>query len=81
MSKVLSMTINYSTHLLMKGNQMSPILDVKRGRFYRKGDVFTTGKSGITGSITEIISIRPNLTKLRLDTGSGMRYAMVKIGK
>ncbi len=26
---------------------MSPILDVKRGRFYRKGDVFTTGKSGI----------------------------------
>ena len=22
---------------------MSPILDVKRGRFYRKGDVFTTG--------------------------------------
>ncbi len=66
MSKVLSMTINYSTHLLTKGNQMSPILDVKRGRFYRKGDVFTTGKSGITGSITGIISIRPNLTKLRL---------------
>ncbi len=57
------------------------LLDVKRGRFYRKGDVFTTGKSGITGSITEIISIRPNLTKLRLDTGAGMRYAMVKIGK
>jgi len=60
---------------------MSPILDTKKGRFYLKGDVFTTGKSGITGTISEIISIRPNLTKLRLDTGSGLRYAMVKVGK
>jgi len=60
---------------------MSPILDVKRGRFYRKGDVFTTGKSGITGTIQEIVAIRPNLTKLRLDTGAGLRYAMVKIGR
>ena len=60
---------------------MSPILDTKKGRFYKKGDVFTTGKSGITGTISEIISIRPNLTKLRLDTGSGLRYAMVKVGK
>jgi len=75
------MTINYSTHLLTKGNKMSPILDTARGRFYRRGDVFTTSKSGITGTITEIIAIRPNLTKLRLDTGAGMRYAMVKIGK
>ena len=58
-----------------------PILDTAKGRFYRKGDVFTTGKSGITGTISEIIAIRPNLTKLRLDTGAGMRYAMVKIGK
>jgi hypothetical protein len=60
---------------------MSPILDVAKGRFYRLGDTFTTGKSGVTGAISEIISIRPNLTKLRLDTGSGIRYAMVKIGK
>ena len=60
---------------------MSPILDTAKGRFYRRGDVFTTGKSGITGTISEIIAIRPNLTKLRLDTGSGLRYAMVKIGK
>jgi len=35
---------------------MSPILDTARGRFYRRGDVFTTGKSGITGTITEIIT-------------------------
>jgi len=35
---------------------MSPILDTAKGRFYRKGDVFTTGKSGITGTITEIVS-------------------------
>ena len=60
---------------------MAPILDTAKGRFYRKGDVFTTGKSGITGTISEIVAIRPNLTKLRLDTGSGLRYAMVKIGK
>ena len=59
---------------------MSPILDVKRGRFYRKGDTFTTGKSGITGSISEIISVRPNLTKLGLQTENGLRWAMVKIG-
>ena len=59
---------------------MSPILDVKRGRFYRKGDVFTTGKSGITGTISEIVSIRPNLTKLGLNTENGLRWAMVKIG-
>jgi len=51
------MTINYSTHLLTKGNKMSPILDTARGRFYRRGDVFTTGKSGITGTITEIMQI------------------------
>ncbi len=56
---------------------MAPILDVAKGRFYRTGDIFTTGKSGITGTIAEIIAVRPNLTKLRLDTGAGMRYAMV----
>jgi hypothetical protein len=59
---------------------MSPILDVKKGRFYRKGDVFTTGKSGITGTITEIVSIQPTLTKLGLQTENGLRWAMVKIG-
>ena len=74
------MTINYSTHPLTKGNKMSPILDTAKGRFYRKGDVFTTGKSGVTGTIAEIISVRPNLTKLGLNTERGMRWAMVKIG-
>jgi len=59
---------------------MSPILDTAKGRFYRKGDVFTTGKSGVTGTIAEIISVRPNLTKLGLNTERGMRWAMVKIG-
>ena len=59
---------------------MSPILDVRKGRFYKKGDVFTTGKSGITGTISEIVSIRPNLTKLGLTTENGLRWAMVKIG-
>ncbi len=59
---------------------MSPILDVKKGRFYRVGDVFTTGKSGITGTISEIVSIRPTLTKLGLQTENGLRWAMVKIG-
>ena len=59
---------------------MSPILDTAKGRFYRKGDVFTTGKSGVTGTISEIVSIRPNLTKLGLNTEKGMRWAMVKIG-
>ena len=59
---------------------MSPILDTAKGRFYKKGDTFTTGKSGITGTISEIISIRPNLTKLGLNTENGMRWAMVKIG-
>jgi hypothetical protein len=59
---------------------MSPILDVRKGRFYKKGDVFTTGKSGITGTISEIVSIRPNLTKLGLNTENGLRWAMVKIG-
>jgi hypothetical protein len=60
---------------------MSPILDVAKGRFYRIGDTFTTGKSGVTGSISEIISVRPNLTKLGLQTEGGLRWAMVKIGK
>ena len=59
---------------------MSPILDTKKGRFYRVGDVFTTGKSGITGTISEIVAIRPTLTKLGLQTESGLRWAMVKIG-
>jgi hypothetical protein len=59
---------------------MSPILDTAKGRFYRKGDVFTTGKSGVTGTITEIVAIRPNLTKLGLSTENGLRWAMVKIG-
>jgi hypothetical protein len=68
------------TNPLTKGNTMSPILDTTKGRFYRKGDVFTTGKSGITGTIAEIVSIRPNLTKLGLNTENGLRWAMVKIG-
>ena len=59
---------------------MSPILDTKKGRFYKKGDVFTTGKSGITGTISEIISVRPTLTKLGLETEKGLRWALVKIG-
>jgi hypothetical protein len=59
---------------------MSPILDTKKGRFYKKGDVFTTGKSGITGTISEIIAVRPNLTKIGLNTENGLRWAMVKIG-
>jgi hypothetical protein len=74
------MLINYSTNQLPKGNKMSPILDTAKGRFYRKGDVFTTGKSGITGTIEEIVSIRPTLTKLGLNTENGLRWAMVKIG-
>jgi hypothetical protein len=59
---------------------MAPITNTKTGRFYRRGDVFTTGKSGITGTISEIISVRPNLTKLGLNTENGLRWAMVKIG-
>ena len=59
---------------------MAPILDVAKGRFYRTGDIFTTGKSGITGTIAEIIAVRPNLTKLGLNTENGLRWAMVKIG-
>jgi hypothetical protein len=74
------MSLNYSTNQLTKGNKMSPILDVTKGKFYRLGDTFTTGKSGVTGSIREIVSVRPNLTKLSLQTENGMRWAMVKIG-
>ena len=74
------MSLNYSTNQLSKGNKMSPILDTSKGHFYRKGDVFTTGKSGITGTIAEIISVRPTLTKLGLQTENGLRWAMVKIG-
>lgn len=59
---------------------MAPITNTKTGRFYKRGDVFTTGKSGITGTISEIISVRPNLTKLGLNTENGLRWAMVKIG-
>ncbi len=59
---------------------MSPVFGNNSDSFYRKGDVFTTGKSGITGTIAEIISVRPNLTKLGLNTEKGMRWAMVKIG-
>jgi hypothetical protein len=59
---------------------MSPVTDVTKGKFYKIGDTFTTGKSGITGSIREIHAIRPNLTKLSLNTANGMRWAMVKIG-
>ena len=59
---------------------MSPVMDTTKGKFYRIGDTFTTGKSGITGAITEIISVRPNLTKLGLQTENGLRWAMVKVG-
>jgi hypothetical protein len=59
---------------------VAPITNTKTGRFYKRGDVFTTGKSGITGTISEIVSIRPTLTKLGLQTENGLRWAMVKIG-
>ena len=59
---------------------MAPITNTKTGRFYKRGDVFTTGKSGITGTISEIISVRPNITKLGFNTENGLRWAMLKIG-
>ena len=49
--------------------------------FYRIGDLYTTSKSGITGRIKEIISVRPNLTKLSIVTKDNQHlWAMVKVG-
>ena len=48
---------------------MSPILDTARGRFYRRGDVFTTGKSGITGTITNQTDLQTALN-LKANTAS-----------
>jgi hypothetical protein len=60
---------------------MSPVFGNNTGSFYRKGDIFTTGKSGITGRLEEIVSVRPNLTKIALRTSNNqLRWAMVKIG-
>lgn len=61
---------------------MAHITNTKTGVFYKRGDVFTTGKSGVTGRIQDIIAIRPNLTKISLITPNNqLRWAMVKIGK
>jgi len=52
---------------------MAPILDVAKGRFYRTGDIFTTGKSGITGTIAEIIAVLAPYVIILIPTNKGTK--------
>jgi len=41
---------------------------------YEIGNLYTTTKSGLTGTIKEIVVIRPDLVKVRLDVNGKTRW-------
>jgi len=45
---------------------------------YQVGDLFTTQKSKVTGTIKEIIPVNANTTKVLLDVNGEDRYTTVK---
>jgi len=46
---------------------------------YSVGDLFTTSKSKVTGTIKEIIPVSKRVTKVLLDVDGEDRYTTVKI--
>lgn len=46
---------------------------------YQIGDLFTTQKSAVTGTIKEIIPVNSNTTTLLLDVDGDERYTSVKL--
>jgi hypothetical protein len=45
---------------------------------YQVGDLFTTQKSGVTGTILAIEPINPNTTRVLLDVNGEERFTTVK---
>ena len=46
---------------------------------YQVGDLFTTQKSKVTGTIKEIIPVNANVTKVLLDVNGEDRYTTVTL--
>lgn len=49
------------------------------GKTYQVGDLFTTQKSAVTGTIKEIIPVNANTTTLLLDVDGEDRYTSVSL--
>lgn len=49
------------------------------GQTYQVGDLFTTQKSGVTGTIAEIVPVNKNTTRVLLETDEGSRWTSVTI--
>ena len=49
------------------------------GNTYQVGDLFTTQKSAVTGTIKEIIPVNANVTRVLLDVDGQERYTTVTL--
>ena len=49
------------------------------GNTYQVGDLFTTQKSAVTGTIKEIIPVNANVTRVLLDVDGEERYTTVTL--
>jgi hypothetical protein len=49
------------------------------GQTYQVGDLFTTQKSAVTGTIKEIIPVSANTTRVLLDVDGQERYTTVTL--
>ena len=49
------------------------------GKTYAIGDLFTTQRSNVTGTITEIIPVNERTTRVKLLTDEGSRWTSVTI--
>ncbi len=49
------------------------------GNTYKVGDLFTTLKSGVTGTIEEIVSNSSGSVRVRLNTPKGERWTTVSV--
>lgn len=47
------------------------------GKTYQVGDLFTTLKSGVTGTITEIVKNASGSVRVKLDTDKGERWTTI----
>jgi hypothetical protein len=46
---------------------------------YQVGDLFTTQRSGVTGTIKEIVNVKPNQNRVKLEVDGKDRWTTVTI--
>jgi hypothetical protein len=46
---------------------------------YQVGDLFTTQRSGVTGTIKEIVNVKPNQNRVKLEVNGKDRWTTVTI--